>query len=100
MWLFSRAAPKFPSAARGTPVCANFSTANPSLSVPDRQRPARPPCSPLGAARYSKQANPMRRYVAISACLLLGAAVRADDFKLRDGSKISGIIVGFDDSSF
>lgn len=32
--------------------------------------------------------------------LLVSAAVRADDLKLKDGSKISGSIVGFDDNSF
>jgi len=43
----------------------------------------------------------MRRIllVATSALLVL-AAVRADDLKLKDGSKISGSIVGFDDNSF
>jgi hypothetical protein len=30
----------------------------------------------------------------------LCAGLRADDFKLKDGSKISGTIVGFDDNSF
>lgn len=42
----------------------------------------------------------MKPYLSLLACLLLGAAVCADDFKLKDGSKISGTIVGFDDSSF
>jgi hypothetical protein len=32
--------------------------------------------------------------------LLLSLAVRADDLKLKDGSKISGSIIGFDDNSF
>jgi hypothetical protein len=31
---------------------------------------------------------------------LLSPGLRADDFKLKDGSKISGVIVGFDDNSF
>ncbi len=43
----------------------------------------------------------MRRTILISASVLLFlAAVRADDLKLKDGSKISGSIVGFDDNSF
>ncbi|MGH9575725.1 MAG: hypothetical protein ACRD40_19635 [Candidatus Acidiferrales bacterium] len=43
----------------------------------------------------------MRRTILIGASLLLfWAAVRADDLKLKDGSKISGSIVGFDDNSF
>ena len=43
----------------------------------------------------------MRRTILIGASLLLFcAAVRADDLKLKDGSKISGSIVGFDDNSF
>lgn len=43
----------------------------------------------------------MRRTILIGASVLLfWAAVRADDIKLKDGSKISGSIVGFDDNSF
>ncbi|HKV49485.1 MAG TPA: hypothetical protein VJN69_15430 [Candidatus Acidoferrales bacterium] len=43
----------------------------------------------------------MRRTILIGVSLLLfWAAVRADDLKLKDGSKISGSIVGFDDNSF
>jgi hypothetical protein len=43
----------------------------------------------------------MRRSILIPATLLLLAGmVRADDIKLKDGSKISGTIVGFDDNSF
>ena len=43
----------------------------------------------------------MRRTILIAASLLLFLAVaRADDLKLKDGSKISGSIVGFDDNSF
>jgi hypothetical protein len=43
----------------------------------------------------------MRRSILFVACLLLfGAAVRADDLKLKDGSKITGTIVGFDNDSF
>lgn len=43
----------------------------------------------------------MRRTILIGASVLLFlAAVRADDLKLKDGSKISGSIVGFDDNSF
>ncbi len=46
--------------------------------------------------------NPGRnRAIVIGVCLLVAsAAVRADDLKLKDGSKISGTIVGFDDNSF
>ena len=33
-------------------------------------------------------------------CAGLRVGLRADDFKLKDGSKISGTIVGFDDNSF
>lgn len=43
----------------------------------------------------------MRQTVLITMlALLVSAATRADDFKLKDGSKISGTIVGFDDNSF
>jgi len=43
----------------------------------------------------------MRRTILIGASVLLfWAAVRADDIKLKDGGKISGSIVGFDDNSF
>lgn len=43
----------------------------------------------------------MRRTILVGASVLLfWAAVRADDIKLKDGSKISGSIVGFDDNSF
>jgi hypothetical protein len=43
----------------------------------------------------------MRRLIPIAVSLLLfAAAARADDFKLKDGSQISGTIVGFDNSSF
>lgn len=43
----------------------------------------------------------MRRLISIAASLLLlAAAARADDLKLKDGSQISGTIVGFDNSSF
>ena len=43
----------------------------------------------------------MRRTVLIvSALLLFSATVRGDDLKLKDGSKISGSIIGFDDNSF
>lgn len=43
----------------------------------------------------------MRQTVLITMlALLVSAAVRADDLKLKDGSKISGSIVGFDDNSF
>src|ERR1700691_3649769 len=53
-------------------------------------------------ARYSIQGvSGMRRSILFVACLLLfGAAVRADDLKLKDGSKITGTIVGFDNDSF
>jgi hypothetical protein len=47
----------------------------------------------------------MRRSIHIrvhiaAAVLLCAATVRADDIKLKDGSKITGTIVGFDDNSF
>jgi hypothetical protein len=43
----------------------------------------------------------MNRAILCAACLVvMSVAVRADDLKLRDGSKISGTIVGFDDNSF
>jgi hypothetical protein len=43
----------------------------------------------------------MRRSILIVAALsLLALSARADDLKLKDGSKISGTIVGFDDNSF
>jgi hypothetical protein len=43
----------------------------------------------------------MDRTVTIAALvLLLSGFVRADDLKLKDGSKVSGSIVGFDDNSF
>jgi hypothetical protein len=43
----------------------------------------------------------MRQSILLGATLLLFAGVVcADDFKLKDGSKISGTIVGFDDNSF
>jgi len=35
-----------------------------------------------------------------AACALAPPAARADDFKLKDGTKISGTIVGFEDNSF
>jgi hypothetical protein len=38
--------------------------------------------------------------VTMSAILLAPRALRADDLKLKDGSKISGTIVGFEESSF
>lgn len=43
----------------------------------------------------------MRRSIRLAAVLLLCAAsMSADDFHLKDGSTISGSIVGYDDSSF
>ncbi len=36
----------------------------------------------------------------VGAALLASRAVRADDLKLKDGSKISGTIVGFEENSF
>lgn len=43
----------------------------------------------------------MKQTILIAASLLLvSAGVCADDLKLKDGSKISGSIVGFDDNSF
>jgi hypothetical protein len=43
----------------------------------------------------------MRQTVLIATfALLVSAVVRADDLKLKDGSKINGSIVGFDDNSF
>ncbi|HTZ74411.1 MAG TPA: hypothetical protein VMB47_10855 [Candidatus Aquilonibacter sp.] len=43
----------------------------------------------------------MNRAILIAACLAMASApVGADDLKLKDGSKISGTIVGFDDNSF
>jgi hypothetical protein len=47
----------------------------------------------------------MRRSILIgglagAALLLFAGAVRADNFKLKDGTTISGTIVGFDDNSF
>jgi hypothetical protein len=38
--------------------------------------------------------------LAALACLLSTAATRADEIKLKDGSKINGTIVGFEDNSF
>jgi hypothetical protein len=39
-------------------------------------------------------------FLPLSAILLAPHAVRADDIKLKDGSKISGTIVGFEENSF
>jgi hypothetical protein len=61
------------------------------------------PRARLPLARSGAILEPMSRriaYVAALAFLLPAAALRADEIKLKDGSKINGTIVGFEDNSF
>jgi hypothetical protein len=50
--------------------------------------------------RRNSPACPILLLVPLGAALLLAQALRADDIKLKDGSKISGTIVGFEENSF
>jgi len=49
--------------------------------------------------RMNRRIAPVAGFAAL-AFLLLAASARADEIKLKDGSKINGTIVGFEDNSF